>query len=318
MSQTTARTLAALELLQARQRVTGAVLAQRLQVDIRTARRYVSRLIGMGVPIASERGRDGAYRLTSSFKLPPMMFSDEEALALAVGLAAARDLGLGQARIAIDSSLIKLERVLPDALRARVQALGHAIRLDALKPGTVIHHETLGILSDAVQKRQRVRLSYQAETAAKAPTQRLFDAWGLAFYLGHWYVVGFCHLRGQARSFRLDRVRAVELVAASFAPPPQFDALTALRHGVATLPRRYATEVVMHATLDDARGELSAEMGIMQALPDAHSRTLLKSQVDDLNWFARELSRLPFRFEIRKPQALRTALARHVQQLRSR
>ncbi|MBC7918652.1 MAG: YafY family transcriptional regulator [Rhodoferax sp.] len=315
MSQSTARTLAALELLQARQRVTGPELAERLQVDARTARRYIARLVEMGVPVVSERGRDGAYRLATAYKLPPMMFSDEEALALAIGLVAARDLGLGQTRIAVDSALIKLERVMPTALKVRMRAVERAIQLDPLSPGTALHHQALALLSEAVQKQQRVRLLYQPDSTQT--TERLFDAWGLAFYLRQWYVVGYCHLRKGQRSFRLDRIVSVDWVAASFAPPVNFDALAALRHGVATMKRGHAAEVVLHASLEQATDVLYAELGTLEALKLGRgARVLLRSEVDDLDWFARELARLPFRFEVRKPVALRTTLltlAKHLQ-----
>ena len=89
---------AALELLQTHGRMSGAALAERLGVDRRTVRRYVAALEEMGVPLTAERGRDGAYLLVAGFKLPPMMFTDDEALALSVGLLAARGLGLASFR----------------------------------------------------------------------------------------------------------------------------------------------------------------------------------------------------------------------------
>ena len=85
MAHPTTRVLTVLELLQARGRMTGAELARELDVDRRTVRRYIARLEEMGVPITAEQGRDGGYMLAAGFKLPPMMFSDDEALALSVG-----------------------------------------------------------------------------------------------------------------------------------------------------------------------------------------------------------------------------------------
>ena len=166
VAQPVARLLAALELLQTHRRVTGGELAERLQVDKRTARRYVARLIEMGVPIDADRGRDGAYRLTAGYKLPPMMFSDDEALALAMGLVAARDLGLGEARLAVHSALDKLERVMPENLRVRVRAVGRAVRLDLRRSSKPSHAQALATLSEAIQKQQRVRLLYQPRPSA--------------------------------------------------------------------------------------------------------------------------------------------------------
>ena len=88
----TTRVLAVLALLQTHGRLTGADLAQRLEVNIRTLRRYIVMLQDLGIPIETERGRNGAYVLSAGFKLPPMMFTNEEALALTVGLLSARRL----------------------------------------------------------------------------------------------------------------------------------------------------------------------------------------------------------------------------------
>jgi predicted DNA-binding transcriptional regulator YafY len=332
VAQPVARLLAALELLQTHRRVTGGELAERLQVDRRTARRYVARLIEMGVPIDTDRGRDGAYRLTAGYKLPPMMFSDDEALALALGLVAARDLGLGEARLAVHSALDKLERVMPENLRLRVRSVARAVRLDLRGSATPSHARALATLSEAIQKQQRVRLRYVApperETAddsranacepTKPPktTERLFDAWGLAYYTGHWYAVGHCHLRGGQRSFRVDRMADVQLVAASFAPPADFDALAAMRHTMATLPRQHPVEVLLHATLDDARHELPDDIGTFErVVARGAARVRLVGRTDDLAWFARQLARLPFRVEIRKPAALADALRAHAERL---
>src|SRR5262245_42651045 len=118
----TTRVLAVLELLQARGRITGAELAQRLEVDVRTARRYVETLQDLGIPVEGERGRYGAYRLRPGFRLPPLMLTEDEALAVVLGLLAARRLGLGAATPSVESTLAKIGRVLPAAVRERVKA----------------------------------------------------------------------------------------------------------------------------------------------------------------------------------------------------
>src|SRR6185295_13658768 len=129
MSAPTARVLAVLELLQTHGRMPGSELARRLGVDPRTVRRYVVSLEDLGIPVTAERGRDGHYMLVSGFKLPPMMFTDDEALALAVGLRAARELGLAEAPAAVSGAQAKLERVMPDGLRRRLRAVGERVTL---------------------------------------------------------------------------------------------------------------------------------------------------------------------------------------------
>jgi predicted DNA-binding transcriptional regulator YafY len=307
MSLPTSRLLAALELLQARHLVTGAELAIKLEVDIRTARRYVSRLVGMGVPVSSERGRDGAYHLASGFKLPPMMFTDEEALALGIGLVAARGLGLNTTSVAVEGALLKLERVMPTSMRTTLRASSRAVELGLHAPASALQGKVLAVLTMAVDKQQRVMLNYQAPDAPA--TQRPFDPWGLAHYTGHWYVVGHCHLRRGQRSFRLDRVAGVYPEPASFLPPPAFDALAALRENISSLPRKFRVQVELYAGLDPVRRHLSLEIGALTPLPGQPSPgVLLTSQVDDLDWMARELARLPFAFAVRQPAELGAAL----------
>src|SRR5437660_692589 len=127
MSHPTTRVLTVLELLQSRSKLSGADLAERLDVDRRTVRRYVSTLQELGVPVESETGRHGGYRLTPGYKLPPLMFNEEEALALILGLLASRRAGLLDAAPAIEGALAKIDRVLPDRLRGRVQAVQGAL-----------------------------------------------------------------------------------------------------------------------------------------------------------------------------------------------
>src|SRR5204862_7264952 len=115
MSLPTTRVLAVLELLQSQTQIGGAELASRVGVDRRTLRRYIATLEEMGIPITTEQGRYGGYKLVPGFKLPPMMFTDEEAQALSLGLIAARGLGLADAAPAIASVQAKLDRVLPSA-----------------------------------------------------------------------------------------------------------------------------------------------------------------------------------------------------------
>ena len=130
MYRPTTRVLAVLELLQTHGRMTGDELARRLEVHPRTARRYVEILQDLGIPVTGERGRYGAYRLRPGVKLPPLLFAEDEALALTLGLLAARRLGLASAAPAVEGALAKLERVLPPAVRERVDAVAATLKLD--------------------------------------------------------------------------------------------------------------------------------------------------------------------------------------------
>src|SRR4029453_16637541 len=167
MSRPTARVLAALELLQTHGRMSGSELARRLRVDPRTVRRYVVTLEELGIPISAERGRDGLYMLVSGFKPPPVMFTDDETLALAVGLQAARGLGLAEGHIAVAGALGKLERVMPAGLKRRGGVATGPSR--STPPGD---SRALGALCEAAQTETRVRLRYRSRPGEE--TEREF------------------------------------------------------------------------------------------------------------------------------------------------
>ena len=113
------RLLTLLELLQARRRMSGEEIAQRLEVTPRTVRRYVLGLQEMGIPVEAERGRAGGYRMRPGFKLPPLMFTNDEALVLVLGLISVERLGLVTSTLASQGALAKLDRVLPVSQRVR-------------------------------------------------------------------------------------------------------------------------------------------------------------------------------------------------------
>ena len=306
MSKPTSRVLAVLELLQAGAGLGGAELAQRVGVDRRTVRRYITHLIDLGVPIDAQRGRDGGYALRPGYKLPPMMFTADEALALAVGLRAAGELGLAGITPAIASTQAKLERVMPLGLRRRLKDIDQAVSLDLVRPFAAGTTAALLGLSAAARAQQRVRLGYRS--ADEHETSREVDVYGLAWRGGAWYAVGHCHLRRDLRSFRLDRVLEVEALPKSFGRPPGFDVLGYLVRSIAMLPRAHAVEVMLDTDLERARRVVFVELGTLTA---CERGVRLDAQADDLDWVARELARLPFGFTIKKPAALRRALVAH-------
>jgi predicted DNA-binding transcriptional regulator YafY len=297
------RILAVLELLQAHGQVTGAEMARRLGVDARTLRRYITRLEEMGIPITAERGRHGGYSLVVGFKLPPMMFTADEALALAVGLLAARDLGLAEAAPSVASAQAKLERVMPADLQRRARAIDAAVTLDLSTASPAKDNAALVQLCLAASARRRVHMTYRA--ADGVATAREFEPYGLVQRGGRWYGVGHCRLRGGLRSFRLDRIESARPLDERFERPVGFDARAHLAFSFATLPRAHAVEVLLHTDLAAARRGLFETVGLLEPVPGG---VRLRGQVDDLRWFARELARLPFTFEVRRPAALRSAL----------
>ena len=117
----TTRLLTILELLQTHASLSGDALARRLEVEPRSVRRYITMLQDMGMPIEAVRGPGGGYQLRPGFKLPPLLFSEEEATAFVLGLLSTSWLALEQPSVAVEGALAKVMRVLP--IRARERSM---------------------------------------------------------------------------------------------------------------------------------------------------------------------------------------------------
>ena len=310
MSRPTTRVLTVLELLQTHGRMSGAELARRVDVDVRTLRRYITALEDLGIPVTAERGRNGAYMLVAGFKLPPLMFTDDETLAISLGLLAARGLGLAEAAPAVASAQAKLERVMPANLKRRARAVSETTTLELSRAAAATDNASLLTLTVAAEERWRTRLHYRSPTGEI--TTREFDPYGLVYRDGLWYVGGHCHLRDDLRSFRLDRIEAVNVLEARFERPKGFDAAKHLAFSIATIPRAYQVEIVLHTDLATAVQVLHESLGLFES---HEGGVLLRSQTDSIDWYARQLARLPFAFEIRAPLELGHALQNHAQQL---
>ena len=299
----TTRVLTVLELLQSHQRLSGPELAARLEVNARTARRYITMLQDMGIPIEAERGRYGAYRLRPGFRLPPLMFSDEEALAVTLGLLAARRLGLAVAAPAVEGALAKIERVLPTALRERLQAVQASLVIDLARPEASPSSAMVVTLSQAVQAERSVAIRYRNERGDES--ERLMDPYGIVFRQGRWYVAGHCHLRDDLRLFRLDRVQDAQLTEDRFTRPVEFDAAEFVVQSLASMPNTWEVEVLLKATLDDARRRVSPVFGTLEPCAEG---VLLRAFGDHLSWMARELVATGLPLSVRRPEALRDEL----------
>ncbi len=307
----TTRLLSMLELLQARGRIGGPELARRLEVSQRTVRRYAVMLQEMGVPVEGERGPRGGYSLRRGYRLPPMMFTDEEALGLAMGLLAARGLGLSGAAPAVEGALAKLERVMPEALRGRVRALQETISIAVARPQAPAKSEALLSLATAVSERRRVRLRYRSGGARE--TEREVDPYSVMNREGYWYVVGHCHLRGGMRLFRLDRILEAALLDETFARPSGLNSPGALLNAVANTPgEEWSVEVLLEAGEEDVRRQLPP-VGL--ALEQTEDGTLLRCSTWNLGWIARVLAGLDCSFIVRYPAELREALERRAEEI---
>ncbi|HZR42067.1 MAG TPA: YafY family protein [Ktedonobacteraceae bacterium] len=306
----TTRVLTVLELLQSRQRISGPELAERLEVDTRTVRRYITMLQDLGIPVEAERGRHGSYRLRPGFKLPPLMFTDDEVLALTLGLLAARKMGLMAAAPAVEGALAKIERVLPLALRERAQAVQETLVFDLTPSSTIPSNDVVVTLSAAAQQQRCVLMRYKSFNGPES--ERTLDPYGLVFRSGYWYTVGYCHLRDDLRTFRLDRVVQAEMLRESFTRPLDFDCLAFVLKSIPQTPDTWLVDVLLETTLEEAQRIVPPALALLEQETDGVS---LRCYVGHLDWIAYVLVGLRCPLVVRQPPELRDALRQLAQRV---
>jgi predicted DNA-binding transcriptional regulator YafY len=300
----TTRVLTVLELLQAHPTLSGAELAERLEVDRRTVRRYITMLQDLGIPVEATRGPYGGYQLRPGFKLPPLMLSDDEALAITLSLMAARRHGLPADAATVAGALAKIERVLPERVRTQVQAVQAVVTFNETTAAPQPQGDTVMRLSIATQQSQRLHLRYRSQ---EQETERLFDPYGLVTHWERWYAVGWCHLREAIRVFRLDRMLDVELTTETFTRPPEFDSLRHVLDTLAATPWGWSVEVLLEMSLEDAQRRIPPGVALLE--PSSHG-VVLRAHVDQLDWLAATLMTLERPFIVRRPAELCEALRR--------
>lgn len=296
----TTRLLTILEILQSYKQMSGSELARRLEVDIRTIRRYIVMLQDMGIPVEAERGPYGAYQLQRGYKLPPLMFNDAEAIALTLGLLAIREFRFPVDVAAVEGALAKTERVMPEKLLQQARSLQEAISFNVQLAPTPPQNDLVLPLSSAVQRRQRIRLSYLSFTGEES--EREFDPYGIVFNDGYWYTAGYCHLRQDLRTFRLDRVVSLEPTEGTFERPENFDALEHVLQSLATWTDVRQIEVLMQTTLERAQEAAAKMLGTVE---EVEGGVLFRRAPYQLDWVAIALIKLDFPVSILQPEELR-------------
>jgi predicted DNA-binding transcriptional regulator YafY len=307
----TLRLFALLDLLQGGGWVSGPELARRLEVEPRMLRRDLVRLQEIGIPIESERGRHGGYRLRPGYRLPPLMLSDDEAAAVILALKSARELGFATAAPAIETASAKILRVLPTPLRMRVQALEETLGLSGR--GAVGGGAQGGVLLELAEgiRRQR-RVVFRYASPRRDPRERAVDPYGLAVIGGRWYLAALDQEHGETRVFRVDRILSAKLSLEPAPVPPGFDAVAFVSHSLARVPWRWQVELVADASMEEVRRDIPATVAEIEERSDG---VLVRLRAEDLPGAARMLAAMPWPFVVLKPVELRTALREHAEAL---
>jgi predicted DNA-binding transcriptional regulator YafY len=306
MARPTARVLVLLEILQGGGTHTADALAGRLGVDERTIRRYADHLLDLDVPIESVRGRYGGYRLAPGFRMPPLMLTDEEALAVLLGLVAGRRAGLATtSQEAADTAAAKVRRVLPKALASRLDALLAAV--DFTAPGrdvTTANTSVMLLLADATRQHRPTVISYADRTGHR--TDRTVHPYGLVAHSGRWYLTATDAASGELRTFRLDRIIQARLTEGTFIPPADFRPADAVLSGLAETPWRHKVVVAVQGTPDQVRARLPRGVATVEPHP-AHGPdwVLVQLRAEQLDWLPGVLADIGLPFVVQEPTQLR-------------
>jgi predicted DNA-binding transcriptional regulator YafY len=212
-----------LMLLQRQPNQKAASLATELGISVRSLHRYMGMLEDMGIPVYAERGPYGGFSLVRGYKMPPLVFTPEEAVAVYLGASLVSELWGRLYQEAAQAALAKLEHVLPNDQRQEVAWARRALVVSGLHRAdadALLHN--LESLRAAIRQLRRVSMDYLGSGQSE-PTRRQVDPYALVHRWGWWYVAGFCHLRQGVRLFRVDRIRDLEILEAAFQAPADFD-----------------------------------------------------------------------------------------------
>src|SRR6478736_1209966 len=316
MARPTARVLSLLELLQSGGVRTVAELAGRLEVDERTVRRYVDHLLDLDVPVESVRGRYGGYRLAPGYRMPPLMLSDDEALAVLLGLVAGSRTGLVTTMgTASETAAAKIRRVLPERLARRLDAVLGSLAFTA-PPGQTPAPDTGVLLSiaDAVRHHRPITIRYTAADGRRS--ERTLHPYGLVAHSGRWYVTGADPGIGEDRTFRLDRIADARTLPGSFEPPAGFGPAQNVLSGLATAPYRHQVTLRIQATAEQIRARLPASVATVEELPaaggpDPQTERWFRVELhaERLDWLPPLLASLDRPFAVERPEELRDLIA---------
>ncbi len=298
------RLVAALLLLQARGRLTAAVLAAELEVSVATARRDLEALSAAGIPVYPQAGRGGGWQLLGGARTDLTGLTAPEARALFLLLGPA-----SSASPASRAALRKLLRALPGTFRAGAAAAVEAVVVDpAGWGGRTRDRPELALLLDAVVARRAVTFGYAGRGGA--PARRRAEPWGLVDKDGTWYLVA--GTPDGRRTFRVDRMSAVTATGETFERPDGLDLPGVWDEVVGEVERRRSgvtASVRVPARLAPVLGDRFGRHCAVEGGPDGDGRVLLRVAAHTARSVAEQLAGFGGAVEVLGPAEVRTELA---------
>jgi predicted DNA-binding transcriptional regulator YafY len=299
----TARALRALEILQTRPGATADDLAERLGVTERAARRYVGILREAGIPVESARGPHGGYRLGRGTRLPPVAFTQAEALALVMAVLDGQPAAVDRDDIG-GAALSKVIRALPESVGRQAAALREHASAAPDRHSARPDPATASALVAAVAARRRVVVTYRSESGDEWDVE--VDPWAVVVRYGRWYLLCYSHRAEAIRTYRVDRVRAVEQTTQPFEPPEGLDPVAVLEENLGA-GWEFPTRVAFDAPLADVGQWIRPPMGRLE--PSGRGCVLVGSTSNPAMYAQEWLARLPFGFRVEGGAELCTAVA---------
>ena len=200
--------------LQSKRIVKASEIAERFEISLRTVYRDIRALEESGVPIGAEAGV--GYFLMENYKLPPVMFTKEEASALLFGEKLVEKMSDEQIKKEFCSALFKIKAILKPEEKDRLEKLHDQISvLNFTASNENFNRLYLHEIQQALVAKQVLEIEYQGGYGAEA-TKRSVEPIGLCNYSSRWHLIAWCRLRGEYRDFRLDRISNLNLTTEYF------------------------------------------------------------------------------------------------------
>jgi predicted DNA-binding transcriptional regulator YafY len=285
----------------------------------------VDQLVDLDVPVEAVRGRYGGYRLAPGYRLPALMLSDDEAIAVLLGLVAGRRAGLTTtAAAASETAAAKIRRVLPEPLARRLDAVLESLAFTE-PPGEFANPDTgvLLTIADAVRHRRPVSIRYTDREGRRSG--RTLHPYGVVAHSGRWYVTGTDPEIGEDRTFRLDRVADARALPGSFEARSGLDPGRQVLSGFAAAAYRHEVTLRIHGTVEQVRARLPASVASVREIApgaDADPATerwlLVELRAERLDWLPAVLASLDRPFVIEGPDELRDLVVAFADRLAAR
>jgi len=312
MTDTAARLLAMLSLLQSRPDWTGTELAGRLGVTTRTIRNDIDRLRELGYPVDATRGTTGGYRLGAGAKLPPLLLDDEEAIAVAVGLRAAT--GIAGIHESSGRALAKLEQVLPARLRPTVDALRSTVdrgpeNIDTDAPDPEVDPAVLQAVAAAIRDVEWLRFDFKGDAV-------LVEPYRLLSWQRRWHLVARDPRSGEWGTFRVDWIEPRMPTRRRFEPQPVpgGDPTAFAMRTIAATGWNVHARLRVAAPAETVLARINPTVGVVEPVDERTS--VLVTGADSLDTVAAYIGMLGMDFTVESPDELRPLLITYAERYR--